>query len=102
MPTKDIIVVIGVSLVLWTAPMGFSQTTEAAAAEIQALKLRIAELETQNRAILDALRAIKSKLGLDAEPAAAPSSAITAVSAPNPTDTGSKRVVLWDELNAGG
>lgn len=98
----------GISLILWTAPMGFGQTTDAATAEIQTLKRRVAELETQNRAILDALQAIKSKLGLDGAPIPTAPTATAASKAPNAAaavsapDAGAKNVVHWDELNAGG
>jgi hypothetical protein len=55
--------------------LGPGQTTPdpTAAGELRTLKLRVEELEQQNRAILETLQAIKSKMGLEmASSAAAP------------------------------
>src|SRR5579862_9182347 len=69
-----------VAFVLLVPLLGPGQTAldPTAADEIRTLKLRVAELEGQNRAILDTLQAIKSKMGL--EMAVSPAAQLTSPS----------------------
>jgi hypothetical protein len=84
---------------------GQTASDPTGAAEIKILKSRVAELEAQNRAILEALASIRTKLGLETvEAKAAPtSSPTTPASVPQTEAPGtSGNVVRWNELSAGG
>src|SRR5579862_62934 len=95
------------AIVLFTSCSGLGQYNNSTAeSEVQTLKQRVAELEQQNRAILDALHAIQSKIGFTTEAppplvsattaAAAPAAQTAAVSSP------AEQAVRWGELDLDG
>jgi hypothetical protein len=94
------------AIVLLTSCIGLGQNNNSSTeTEVQTLKERVAELEQQNRAILDALHAIQSKIGVTTEAAPVVSATMdTAAPAAQtaPASSAAQQAVRWGDLDLGG